>query len=404
MKNLIGILFFSSIITVKAQTGSIQGYVKTPESQPVAHVNLSLMGERKGASTDGEGFYQITGLKAGRYVLIATFVGFQPVEKTIAVEADQVTQLDFELIELSQGLSEVEVVGTRGLNEQPLSLGKIAINPMELPQSTMVLDRAFVEKQQSNTLGEVLMNANGVYVMGTTGGTQQELAGRGFSFGSSNTFKNGVRFNNGIMPEISALERVEILKGSGALLFGQVGAGGVLNIVTKKPKFEQGGEFGFRVGSYNAIKPYIDLYGSLDKKEQVAYRMNAVYENSGSFRNSVQSERIYFNPSILIQAGKRTDLLIEADYLKDNRTLDFGTAAINYEIADVPRSRFLNTSWAYYKAEQKSATLTVKHSLSDAWQLRFMGSYQSFEQDQYGTTRPNASGAYNAVALRKIIM
>jgi iron complex outermembrane recepter protein len=394
MRNLIATLLYIAANSLFAQTGSVQGKVKTADGQPAPHVNVILKGEGKGTSTDHDGQYLIKGIKPGSYIVSVSFVGMQTQEKAVTIIAGQVAQLEFDLLEDSQTLASIEVTSSRGLNETPVSVGKIAINPMEMPQSTMVLDRSILEKQQSSSLGDVLMNANGVYVMGTSGGSQQELAGRGFSFGSSNTFKNGVRFNNGIMPEISSLERVEILKGSGALLFGQVGAGGVLNIVTKKPKFEHGGELGFKAGSYSFFKPTFDLYGSLDERQQLAYRVNMAYENTANFRDRVESERIYFNPSFLIKAGKKTEILIEGDYLKDNRTLDFGTAAINYQIADLPRSLFLNTSWAYFKAEQKTATVTVKHDLSDSWQIRLLGSYQDFEQDQYGTTRPNASGYF----------
>jgi iron complex outermembrane receptor protein len=196
------------------------------------------------------------------------------------------------------------------------------------------------------------------------------------------------------MPEISSLERVEVLKGSAAILFGNVTAGGVLNLVTKKPKFQDGGELSFRTGSYDFYKPSLDIYGSVNNSSKVAYRMNTSYENARSFRDNVTSERIYFNPSFIIKAGKKTEILVEGDYLKDNRTLDYGTGAVNYEIADVPRSRFLGASWSYYEAEQKSATITVNHALNDNWTLNVLGSYQGFYNDQYGTTRPNASSQF----------
>lgn len=394
MRILSGIAILLSFFSAFPQTGVIQGSIKNTAGEPVAHVNVKVKGSSIGTATDREGMYRLAGLATGKHTIVVSFVGMQSQEQLAEVVANQTTQVDFQIQESNETLNEVEITGTRGLNEIPISAGKIAINPMELPQSTMVLDRSILDKQQSGSIGEVLMNANGVYVMGTTGGTQQELAGRGFSFGSNNTFKNGVRFNNGIMPEVASLERVEILKGSAALLFGQVGAGGVLNIVTRKPKFDNGGELTFKMGSYNLFKPYVDLYGSLNDQHTAAYRFNFAYENAGSFRDNVSSDRIYFNPSFLIKAGKKTEILMEGDFLKDNRTLDYGTAAINYQIADVPKSRFLNAAWAYYKAEQKTTTVTIKHNLTDNWQLRGLASWQNYEQDQYGTTRPNASGYF----------
>ena len=57
----------------------------------------------------------------------------------------------------------------------------------------------------------------------------------------------------------------------------------------------------------------------------------------------VKSERFYINPSFLLKLSSRTELLIETDYLTDNRTPDFGTGAINYTVADVPRNTFLRS-------------------------------------------------------------
>lgn len=295
-------------------------------------------------------------------------------------------------------LSEVIISTSQSQNETPVSIGKTNIKPMDLPQSIISIDRKVLDQQQTLRLSDVLVNTSGVYLMGNTGGYQEEIAARGFAMtgsnGVSNTFKNGVRFNNGIMPEVSALEKVEVLKGSNAILFGNVAAGSVLNIVTKKPKFENGGEVSMRTGSYAFYKPSIDVYGSVNGSDKIAYRMNATYENSKSFRDEVAAERIYFNPSLLIRATKKLNILIEADYLKDNRTTDFGTGAINYEVADVPRNTFLGAKWAYNKTEQKSVTTTLSYKLDKNWQVNGVASYQSFNNDNFGTTRPNAGGQF----------
>ncbi len=79
---------------------------------------------------------------------------------------------------------------------------------------------------------------NGIYQGTARGSTQETFYGRGYSFGANNMFRNGARVNSGAMPEISGLERVEILKGSAAILYGNVAPGGTLNMVTKKPKFD----------------------------------------------------------------------------------------------------------------------------------------------------------------------
>jgi len=162
---------------------------------------------------------------------------------------------------IKSSIGEVEITGNRSANEKPVTIGKIDIKPMDLPQSVAFIDREILDQQQAVRMSDALRNFNGVYIMGNTGGYQEEMAGRGFSFGNSNTFKNGIRFNNAVMPEMTALERVEVMKRSAAILFGNVAPGGVINLVTKKPTFTTGGAIAFTGSSYDFYKPSIDVYG-----------------------------------------------------------------------------------------------------------------------------------------------
>ncbi len=111
-------------------------------------------------------------------------------------------------------------------------IGKIKIKEMDLPQTMSIIDEKVLKQQQVNNMTDLLKNANGIYIMGTTGGYQEEIASRGSSITSSNTFKNGIRYFGGMRTELSGIEKAEILKGNSAILFGNVAPGGVLNLVT----------------------------------------------------------------------------------------------------------------------------------------------------------------------------
>lgn len=374
------------------QKGSIRGRIVTQDGQPAPYVSISLKGESRGTTTAEDGSYLIRHLAAGEHTLLISFVGLETQEHMITILAGQTTQLDLTLQESARQLTEVQVRGYKSANQVPVSIGKVAIKSLDLPQSVAIIDRDVLDRQQTLRLSDVLMNTNGVYVMGATGGYQEEIAGRGFAFNSSNTFKNGTRYNNSAMPEISSLERVEVLKGSAAILFGNVAAGGILNLVTKKPRFEAGGQAAMRVGSFGFYKPSVDVYGGISKN--VAFRLNGTYENSRSFRDDAKGERVYVNPSLLVKLGNSTDLLLEADYLNDNRTLDFGIGAINYAIPDLPRNRFLGTSWGYSRLSQTGATATLTHRLNDVWQVRATGAIQQFGSDLFGTVRPNGNSQF----------
>lgn len=373
-------------------TGGVHGKVSSPDGTPAAYVSVLLKGTTKGALTDESGVFFITGVKPGSYKIETRLVGYRPLEQTVTVQAGETLELAFTLTESGADLAEVVVSGRQSPNAQPVSIGKIPIRPMDLPQSVAVIDRSTLERQQVLRLSEALMNATGVYLMGTSGGYQEEIAGRGFAFGSSNTFKNGARYFNGTLPEMSGIERVELLKGSSAILFGNVAAGGILNLVTKKPQFQRGGEVALRVGSFGLVKPTFDVYGSVLGSERVAFRLNGTYERANSFRENVSSERFYVNPSLLFRLNAKTDLLLEGDYLKDNRTADFGIGAINYTIPNLPRERFIGVAWSRYAIEQKTANATLTHQFSKTWQLRATGAWRQYANDLFANQRPNGGG------------
>lgn len=292
-----------------------------------------------------------------------------------------------------------EVIITTNQQKKPVSAGKSTIKALDLPQATSVIEGETIKQQQILRLSDAVKNTNGIYVSGASnasGNNQEEIGSRGFSFSGGNTFKNGVRFNGSLIPETSSVESIEIVKGSAALLFGNVAPGGILNLVTKKPNFYQGGEISLRVSEYDFFKPTIDVYGSVNDSKTVAYRMITSYEKGNSFRDVVNSERIYFNPSFLINVNKKTTLLIEGDYLKDERTPDFGLATIDYTVVELPRNSFLGFDWGKFKSQQESFTSTLTHQLKENWQLKALYSYQGYTTNLLSSLRPNSTNLVQA--------
>lgn len=387
------ILFFTLLFChfSFSQTGTVKGTVRSLDNSPITKVAATLANQQYFTNERGE--FEITNVAYGTHSLTLSKEGYQSQTLQINVTTPE-TILDLKMQSVQKELEQITIHGIRSNNEKPVEIGKIAIRPFDLPQSVATVDKEIIEQQQSQVLSDVLKNSNGVYIMGNTGGYQEEIAGRGFAFSSSNTFKNGVRYNNAIMPEISSLERLEIMKGSTAILFGNVAAGGILNLVTKKPQFEKGGTVSMTAGSFDYYKPTLDFYGAVNKKNTIAYRVNSSYQNSKSFRDQVKAERFYINPSLLFLVGKKTEILLEGDYLNDDRTADYGVGAINYQLIDIPRNVFIGTPWSYIKTNQGSFTATITHNFNKHWQLKSTNALQDFKSDLFSTARPNASGKF----------
>ncbi|WP_317164531.1 TonB-dependent receptor [Pontibacter fetidus] len=372
------------------KTGNIKGTVKTNDGQPASFVTIALPEINRGTITAEDGSFTISGIKPGTYTLRCSAVGLEARETPVTVEIDKTTRIDFTLNESAAQLSEVVVTGDRSINRKPVTAGKININPIDLPQSIAIVGSEVIASQQASKLSDVIKNVNGVS-MGTTRGTTSEtFFARGYNLGANNIMKNGARANSAVIPEASTLEKVEVLKGSAALLYGNVSSGAVINMVTKQPKFEYGGEVSMRVGSYSLYKPTADFYGPLTKN--LAFRVIGTAETAESYRNSVESKRFYVNPSLLYKLGAKTEILVQGDYLMHDFTPDFGIGTLGGKTIskDISRSAFFNTPWAYNEVEQTTTSATINHTFNDAWKLNAVGSYQAFDRDYFSTERIQA--------------
>ncbi len=290
-----------------------------------------------------------------------------------------------------QQIEDINLHKTGNPNKAKPMSSKSNLTIMENPQPVAIVTHEIIEQQQAKQLSDVLQNVNGLYITSSRGNSQDSFGGRGFNFGNDNIFKNGARVNSGVFPEVSGLERVEVLKGGNAMLYGNVAAGGVVNLITKKPRFDFGGSVGFSAGSWNTYKPTVDFYGPLS--ENVAVRVNGAYETAQSFRDGVESQKYYFNPSFLFNIGDHSQLIVEADYLKNAFTPDFGIGSItnndgSYSLNTfLPRNANVGADWQYQNVEQATTGITFNHQFNDVWTLNTVASYQNYTKDYFANER-----------------
>lgn len=388
-------------LDASAQSKGIHGRVKTNDGAPIESATVTIVSLGRSTSTSGDGSFHFSNLPDGTYTIRIKSIGNGVEERTIEVKNGKATAINVSLNISESQLEQVEVVGYNSHNNKTVHVGKAGIIDRDLPQSVQIINEQVISDQQVNRLSDALKNANGVAMGANRGGVNENFYARGYSLGSNNIFKNGIRTNNGASIEASTLESVEILKGSAALLYGGVTGGAVINMVTKKPKFNYGGEVSFRTGSYDFYKPTIDVYGPLSNN--VAFRIIGTYENARSFRDVVKNNRTYVNPSLLIKASEKTEIEINGDYLKANNTPDFGIGTVDGKIDQaIGRNRFLNTVWAYNNIEQTNFQTALNHKFNDNWKLNIALGAQSYNRDYYGAERVQiqANGDLN-IALNK---
>ncbi|TCD12134.1 TonB-dependent siderophore receptor [Pedobacter frigidisoli] len=399
---LVVILTLTGYAQAQSKNGSVSGTVKTSDGNPASYVSVGLKNTKKITQTDEKGNFLIKNVSPGTYFIKTSAIGVSTQEKEVSVIAGQNAEISFALAQSTSQLDEVAINGYKTPNSKPINLGKIAIAPRDLPQAVQIIGTQVIADQQANSLGDIMKNVNGVALGANRGSVGENFYARGYSLGSNNVFKNGARTTIGGSPEASTLESVEVLKGSAALLYGGVSGGAVVNMVTKKPKFEYGGEVLMRTGSNSQYKPTVDIYGPISNK--LAFRAIGTYEDAGSFRDFVKSKRFYVNPSLLYKISEQTEVLVQGDYLKSDYTPDFGVGSVNSQIIDYGREKFINTPWAYNKTNTATAQANLTHKFNENWKLNALGSFQSYNRNYYGSERiqANSSGVASRNLARTI--
>lgn len=392
--NLLAILLCLSGIAF-GQNSSIKGIVTTTDGRPVSSVTVSVSALKIFTVTDDDGSFFLTNIKPGNYTIIFTHTGLAMQQKEVALSAGKATEISISLKETAKELDEIIITTDKTTNRKTPSFSKAGLSPLDNPQSVGVISRTVIADQQVMRLGDVVKNVSGVSLTQQRQGVAETFSARGYSIGigggTGSIFKNGIATNTGGFPEASTLESVEVMKGSSALLYGNTSTGVIINMVTKKPRFDWGGQFSMNAGSNAFYKPVMDIYGPVS--ENIAFRVVGSYENSKSYRDVVHTERRYVNPSLLFKLGKKTTLLVQGDYLNADFTPDNGIGVLNQNMDAImvpSRSRFLNTSWAYYHSKTTSGSIVLDHNFSETWKLNVIAAGQNVKINSYGTGVPNA--------------
>src|SRR5262245_31748941 len=196
---------------------------------------------------------------------------------------------------------------------------------------------------------------------------------------SADFFVNGVRDDAQYYRDLYNLERIEALKGPNALVFGRGGAGGVINRVTKEAGFTPLRELSLQGGAFNHKRAAVDLDQPLGGK--AAFRLNAMYENSNSFRDRVGVERTGVAPTLTIAANSATRLRIDYEHFLDHRVADRGIPSFRGRPADVdPTTFFGNPDDSRVRARVHLGGASIAHQAS-SWSLEnhsLIGDYDRY--------------------------
>lgn len=214
--------------------------------------------------------------------------------------------------------------GAVGYNSSTTTVGKTTQAVKDIPQAITIVPKELIQDKNNDNLKDALRNVAGMtFNAGEGGRIGDNMNLRGFySFGD--LYMDGIRDTAQYNRETFNLEQIDVLRGSGSMLFGRGQAGGVINQVSKTPFMTDKGNVTATVGSYDYYRSTTDINKVIDEASSTAIRINAMVHDAKSSRDVVGSQREGLAPTITWGIGTANQISIGHYYLKTNNVPDYG--------------------------------------------------------------------------------
>ena len=261
---------------------------------------------------------------------------------------------------------------------------KTNTNVKDIPQALTTVTSQQIADQQLRSVGDLLLYVPGASYGGGEGNRDQIVL-RGNS-STADFFVDGVRDDVQYFRDFYNIDRVEVLKGPNAMIFGRGGGGGIINRVLKRPTLTESRAFTASADNWGDFR----LTGDVDQPLSPTFgvRLNAMVEGGDTFRHRSDLHRYGINPTAAIVSGNtRIDLSYE--HFHDRRTADRGVPANGDEpIRGHTRTFFGDPDISFAKADVDLASVAVEHDFGGGLTLRnrtTFGDYRKFYQNVYGS-------------------
>jgi hypothetical protein len=383
-------LLLGCIPTLLAQEAIIvRGRVTDTQGNPLLGVSVILEGTTKGASTNEKGLYEIHRVPVGEQTFVFSSMGYQTVKQVFEVTPNPSgthTHLNVSLQEEAQQLQEVEIIGRRESsykNTSSFSGTKTATAIRDIPQTINYVTKEVILDQGASTVNDVVKNVSGV----SQYTTYNDFSIRGFrTTGNRNSgnLLNGMRAQTSLWSasSLANIERVEVIKGPAAALFGNAAPGGIINRVTKKPLLQRLHTVSVNTGSWGTLKTYGDFTGPLNESKSLLYRLNLGYETTDGYRDLQGRNTLTIAPSFSFIPNEKTRFNVDITYYHLDGKVDRGQTIFgDADLYSVPITRSLSATNDFLRETQMNISLGLTHKITD--NLSFNSTYlnSSYSED-----------------------
>ncbi len=382
---------------------SINGQLTNDDGLALPNTKISVIGTNVQTVSDHQGNFTLENLPAGDYTLrITTKKGVKTYPIHIQ-EGETIHHIQLTLDGDINQLEGVEIFGERNKKQRGIeAITRFPINTKDQIQSISVISEKLIEDQGALTITDAARNVPGVTLFGSYGGNRESMSIRGFR--GTPVLKNGVRMDSDFrtaaaISDMQGVESIQVIRGSAAITQG-VGndlgaAGGVINVVTKTPRFTNDANIGLRVGSWNRIRTTFDVQRVVTENKNLAFRLTGAYQRGDSYRDMVKNDRFYINPSMTWKIDDKTEVILEMDYLNDKATPDRGTinlSSIQEENLVDMGHKFLGFKDDVAKIENITYAARINRKLTDKIDVRVAYFNSFYESDQTAATLSTVKG------------
>lgn len=263
------------------------------------------------------------------------------------------------------------------------------------PASVEVVTAPVFESQNATYLGQALHNVSGV--MAHSGfGVFDFFMIRGFdSLTSGLVLSDGTPEPESTYYQLYNIERIEVLKGPGAFLYGGNSLAGSVNMVRKQPLAENALHVSGSFGSFETFRGSLD-FNRAAADGSLAFRLNLFGQDSDHFRDNMENRQFGINPAFTWNLGQRTSMTADLEYLNIEYQPDVGIPLLNNQVPDVPETRSYQSPLDFSDQEIYRFRFDINTFLTDSITLRNKTYFTNLDWQTDGTlfggVFPNQSG------------
>jgi catecholate siderophore receptor len=277
-----------------------------------------------------------------------------------------------------------------------LSATKTETPLVDTPQAISIITQQQIEDQGIRGMDDAVRYVPGVtFAQGENNRDNPVFRGNSTS---SDFYVDGVRDDVEYFRDIYNIDRVEVLKGPNAMIFGRGAAGGLINRVTKQADWDVNRQIHLEAGSYDNYRATFDVGQGVT--DAFAVRLTGVWQDADSFRDGASFERWGLNPTASFKLG--TDTLITAGYERyhDERTADRGIPSFNGRpLAVDPSTFFGDPTLSPTYSDLDAFSVSIEHHFSDTLILRNRTRYTDQNKFYQNFSAGAVNGAKTAYAV-----